>query len=66
MAVYAVGARTTAAPTSALPAISLYATAAVNFSMLEIGVTNTTAVCTVDSAGSQAPAPSRCADGGQP
>lgn len=47
MAVYGVGARTTAAPTSALPAISLYATAAVNFSLLEIGITNTTAVACV-------------------
>jgi hypothetical protein len=48
MAVYSVGARTTAAPTATLPAISLYATAAVTFSILEIGITNTTATaCTV-------------------
>ena len=48
MAAYAVGARTTAAPTATLPAISLYSTAAVDFCILEIGITNTTAVaCTV-------------------
>src|SRR4029077_8612941 len=57
MAVYSVGARTTNAPTATLPAISLYATNAVNFSMLEIGITNTTAVacmvglCRLTSAG---------------
>src|SRR4029077_20635174 len=59
MAVYSVGARTTNAPTATLPAISLYATNAVNFSMLEIGITNTTAVacmvglCRLTSAGTQ-------------
>ena len=59
MAVYAVGARTTNAPTSTLPAISIYSTAAVDFSMLEIGITNTTAVacmvalCRLTSTGTQ-------------
>jgi hypothetical protein len=47
MAVYSVGARTTNAPTATLPAISLYSTAAVDFSLLEIGITNTTAVACV-------------------
>jgi hypothetical protein len=59
MAVYAVGARTTAAPTATLPAISLYATSTINFSLLEIGITNTTAtacvvgLCRLTSAGTQ-------------
>lgn len=59
MAVYVGGARTTAAPTATLPAISLYATNSVNFSILEIGITNTTAVacvvglCRLTSAGTQ-------------
>jgi len=59
MAVYSGGARTTNAPTSTLPGISLYATAAVNFSILEIGISNSTAVacvvglCRLTSAGTQ-------------
>jgi hypothetical protein len=59
MAVYAVGARTTNAPTATLPAISLYATAAVTFSLLEIGISNTTAtacvvgLCRLTTAGTQ-------------
>jgi hypothetical protein len=59
MAVYTVGARTTNAPTSTLPAISLYATAAVNFSLIEIGISNTTAtacvvgLCRLTTAGTQ-------------
>jgi hypothetical protein len=59
MATYGVGARTTAAPTATLPAISLYATSAVNFSLLEIGITNTTAtacmvaLCRLTTAGTQ-------------
>jgi hypothetical protein len=51
MAVYTVGARTTAAPTATLPAISLYATAAVNFHLIEIGITNTTATACVVALG---------------
>lgn len=47
MAVYSVGARTTAAPTATLPAISLYATAAVTFDILEVGISNTTATACV-------------------
>lgn len=48
MAVYSVGARTTNAPTATLPGMSLYAAAAVSFSVLEIGISNSTAVaCTV-------------------
>lgn len=47
MAVYSGGARTTNAPTATLPAASLYATAAVTFSILEIGITNTTATACV-------------------
>lgn len=59
MAVYSVGARTTNAPTATLPAISLYAAAAVNFSILEIGISNSTAVacvvglCRLTTAGTQ-------------
>jgi hypothetical protein len=59
MAVYSGGARTTAAPTATLPGISLYATNAVTFSILEIGISNTTAVactvglCRLTSAGTQ-------------
>jgi hypothetical protein len=59
MATYAVGARTTNAPTATLPAISLYATSTVNFSLLEIGITNTTAtacvvaLCRLTTAGTQ-------------
>ena len=59
MAIYVGGARTTAAPTATLPAISLYATNAVTFSILEIGITNTTAtacvvgLCRLTSAGTQ-------------
>lgn len=47
MAVYAGGNRTTIAPSATLPCISLYATAAVTFSILEIGITNTTATACV-------------------
>jgi hypothetical protein len=47
MAVYVGGARTTNAPTATLPGISLYAAAAVNFSLLEIGISNSTAVACV-------------------
>ncbi len=46
MATYTVGARTTA-PTSTLPCISLYSAAAVNFHILEVGITNTTATACV-------------------
>lgn len=59
MAVYSVGARTTAAPTATLPAISLYSTATITFSILEIGITNTTAtacvvgLCRLTTAGTQ-------------
>jgi hypothetical protein len=59
MAVYSVGARTTNAPTATLPGISLYAAAAVNFSILEIGISNSTAVacvvalCRLTTAGTQ-------------
>src|SRR4029077_3979962 len=59
MATYGVGARTTNAPTATLPAVSLYATSAVNFSLLEIGITNTTAtacvvaLCRLTTAGTQ-------------
>jgi hypothetical protein len=59
VAVYAGGARTTAAPTNLLPAISLYATAAVGFSILEVGISNTTAtacvvgLCRLTTAGTQ-------------
>lgn len=41
MAVYAAGTRTPA-PTAILPCMSLYATAAVSFSILEVGISNTT------------------------
>lgn len=59
MAVYSVGARTTNAPTATLPAISLYAAAAVGFSILEIGISNSTAtacvvgLCRLTTAGTQ-------------
>ena|ERR1051326_1107038 len=59
MATYSVGARTTNAPTATLPAISLYATSTVSFSLLEIGISNTTAtacvvgLCRLTSAGTQ-------------
>jgi hypothetical protein len=50
MATYAVGMRTVAA-TATLPCFSLYSTAAVSFSMLEVGISNTTAVACVVSLG---------------
>jgi hypothetical protein len=59
MATYTVGARTTNAPTATLPAISLYASATVNFHIVEIGISNTTAtaaavsLCRLTTAGTQ-------------
>lgn len=58
MATYSVGARTTAA-SATLPGMSLYATAAVAFQLLEVGITNTTstanvvALCRLTTAGTQ-------------
>jgi hypothetical protein len=58
MATYAVGTRTVAA-TSTLPCVSLYSTAAVNFDLLEIGISNTVAtanvvaLCRLTTAGTQ-------------
>jgi hypothetical protein len=58
MASYAVGMRTVAA-TATLPCMSLYATASVTFSLLEVGITNTTAtacvvgLCRLTTAGTQ-------------
>lgn len=47
MARFVVSGRTTIAPTAALPAVSLYATAASRPRILEIGISNTTATAFV-------------------